>query len=338
MHLIIKDLSKFFGEFQALSNVALEVGSSEFVCLLGPSGCGKTTLLRIVAGLEPFDSGTLSLGGQDLTRVGAQHRGFGIVFQSYSLFPNMTVAENIGYGLKIRKWPRDKVEAKVRSLMDLVRFPELADRYPHQLSGGQQQRVALARALAVDPRLLLLDEPLSALDARVRAEMRLEIRDVQRRLGIPTIMVTHDQEEALTMADKVVCMNGGRIEQVGTPQELYANPLTRFVAEFVGTSNLLDPAAVGALWPSLARRMPAAGGDYLLALRPEEIALRKHEDGEAEAEAEVRTITFLGNINRIDLKWRGLDLVAEVHRRTAVAPGDRVALDVDPEAGSWVRA
>ncbi|HHX89004.1 MAG TPA: ATP-binding cassette domain-containing protein, partial [Paracoccus sp.] len=236
MHLEIRDLSKFYGQFQALANVDLEVGSDEFVCLLGPSGCGKTTLLRIVAGLEPFDRGRLELGGRDLGALSAQHRGFGIVFQSYSLFPHMTVAENIGYGLRIRKTPRQEIAAKVDKLMDLVHLSEYARRYPHQLSGGQQQRVAIARALATDPALLLLDEPLSALDARVRAELRAEIREVQRRLGIPTIMVTHDQEEALTMADKVVCMNAGTIEQIGTPHEVYSRPRTRFVADFVGIS------------------------------------------------------------------------------------------------------
>lgn len=334
MHLVIKDISKFYGDFQALRDVSLEVGSDEFVCLLGPSGCGKTTLLRIIAGLEPFDAGTLSLGGRDLREIDAQHRGFGIVFQSYSLFPNMTVAENIGYGLRIRKLPRERIDEKVRELMELVQFPELAGRYPHELSGGQQQRVAIARALAVDPNLLLLDEPLSALDARVRAEMRVEIRDVQRRLGIPTIMVTHDQEEALTMADKVVCMKDGQIEQLGSPHELYAHPRTRFVADFVGISNLIAPEHAAALSPALPERRAGAGAGELLALRPEEIGLRRSPDGEAE----VRTVTFLGNINRIQLLWRDQKIVAEIHRGTELAPGDRVALEVGPEAGAWVRA
>ncbi len=334
MHLEIRDISKFFGDFQALREVSLDVGGDEFVCLLGPSGCGKTTLLRIVAGLEPYDSGTLMLGGRDLREVDAQHRGFGIVFQSYSLFPNMTVSENIGYGLKIQKWPQERINAKVRELMELVRFPELAERYPHELSGGQQQRVAIARAIAVDPKLLLLDEPLSALDARVRAEMRAEIRDVQRRLGIPTIMVTHDQEEALTMADKVVCMKDGRIEQVGTPHELYARPQTRFVADFVGISNLLDEAEAARLIPEVVNRKPKEGGAHLLALRPEEIGLRKEDDGAGE----VTAVTFLGNINRIQIEWQGRELVAEVHRTTDVAPGDRVAFEVGPESGAWVRA
>jgi iron(III) transport system ATP-binding protein len=330
MHLKIRNLSKHYGQFRALADVDLDVGHDEFVCLLGPSGCGKTTLLRIVAGLEPFDEGTLVLGGRDLTRVGAQHRGFGIVFQSYSLFPHMTVAENIGYGLRIRRTPGRDIAAKVARLMELVHLEAFGERYPYQLSGGQQQRVAIARALAVDPALLLLDEPLSALDARVRVELRGEIREVQRRLGIPTIMVTHDQEEALTMADKVVCMNAGTIEQVGTPQEVYARPRTRFVADFVGTSNLLDAAAAQAFGPEVAGPLP--GRDRLLALRPEDIALARAETGEAQ----VTQVTFLGNSKRIALTWRGIPLVAESHRGLDLAPGDRAALSVAPGAGVWV--
>jgi len=330
MHLKIRNISKYFGDFRALADVDLDVGPDEFVCLLGPSGCGKTTLLRIIAGLEPFDQGTLELGGRDLTRVGAQHRGFGIVFQSYSLFPHMTVAENIGYGLRIRKTPAAEVAAKVRRLMDLVHLEAFAARYPYQLSGGQQQRVAIARALAVDPALLLLDEPLSALDARVRVELRAEIREVQRRLRIPTIMVTHDQEEALTMADKVVCMNAGTIEQIGTPQEVYARPRTRFVADFVGTSNLLDATAAEALGPEVTGPLPAR--DRLLALRPEDISLSRSDIGEAE----VTRVTFLGNSKRIVLTWRGIDLVADSHRTLDLAPGDRAALSVAPGAGVWV--
>jgi len=330
MHLKIRNLSKSFGQFRALSGVDLDVGPQEFVCLLGPSGCGKTTLLRIVAGLEPFDEGSLELGGRDLTRVSAQHRGFGIVFQSYSLFPHMTVAQNIGYGLRIRKTSSASIAAKVAQLMEIVHLEAFADRYPWQLSGGQQQRVAIARALAVDPALLLLDEPLSALDARVRVELRTEIREVQRRLGIPTIMVTHDQEEALTMADKVVCMNAGTIEQIGSPQDVYARPRTRFVADFVGTSNLLDAAAAQALGPDVAGPPPAQGGaEHLLALRPEDITLTPTENGEAE----VVRVTYLGNSKRIALDWRGIQILADGHRGLELDPGDRASLSVAPGAG-----
>ena len=338
MHLEIRNLSKFFGQFQALADVDLDVGIDEFVCLLGPSGCGKTTLLRIIAGLEPFDRGTLELGGRDLAGLSAQHRGFGIVFQSYSLFPHMTVAENIGYGLRIRKAPKAEIAAKAGQLMELVHLTEYAGRYPHQLSGGQQQRVAIARALATDPALLLLDEPLSALDARVRAELRTEIREVQRRLGIPTIMVTHDQEEALTMADTVVCMNAGTIEQIGTPHEVYSRPSTRFVADFVGISNLLEPAHAIALDPAVAQRQPGDGA-YLLALRPEDVQVSADPAGEGQ----ITAVTYLGNINRIALNWRGVDLVAETHRGLALGPGAlepgaQVSVTVAPQAGVWVRA
>ncbi len=226
MHLVIDQVRKTFGPVAALDNVSLSVDAGEFVCLLGPSGCGKTTLLRIIAGLLTMDSGTLTLAGRDLTLVPARQRGFGIVFQSYSLFPNMTVADNIGYGLKLRGTPREKIDARVRELLALIKLPQIADRFPWELSGGQQQRVALARAIAVEPSLLLLDEPLSALDAKVRAELREEIHDVQRRLKIPTVMVTHDQEEALTLADRIVCMSRGRIEQSGSPTDLYLRPAT----------------------------------------------------------------------------------------------------------------
>ena len=214
MSLQITDLHKSFDGQVALERIHLAVGASEFVCLLGPSGCGKTTLLRIIAGLLPADGGRITLGGRDLATLPARDRGFGIVFQSYSLFPHMTVAQNVGYGLAIRRTPPDVVQARTAELLDMVKLADYGGRYPAQLSGGQQQRVAIARALAVNPSLLLLDEPLSALDARVRADLRHELREVQRRLGIPTIMVTHDQEEALSMADRVVVMNHGAIEQI----------------------------------------------------------------------------------------------------------------------------
>jgi len=331
MQLKIRNLSKLYGQFQALAGIDLDVGGEEFVCLLGPSGCGKTTLLRIIAGLEPFNGGTLELGGRDLAAVDAQHRGFGIVFQSYSLFPHMTVAENIGYGLKVRKVAPAEIAAKVAQLMDMVHLTPFAERHPWQLSGGQQQRVAIARALAVEPSLLLLDEPLSALDARVRAELRGEIREVQRRLGIPTIMVTHDQEEALTMADKVVCMNAGTIEQIGSPEDVYARPRTRFVADFVGTSNFLGPEAAARLG-----QVPGAGqGDArLLALRPEDVLLTPDPAGEGV----VAGVTFLGNVNRVALDWHGAPLLVDAGRGQALRPGDRVALALVPGSGTWVSA
>src|SRR5690625_1035681 len=329
MRLTIDGLSKFYGNFQALIDVDLEIGEDEFVCLLGPSGCGKTTLLRVIAGLEGYEAGTLRFGDLDLATIGAQDRGFGIVFQSYSLFPHLTVAQNVGYGLKVRKIPASKAATRVRDLLGMVHLDQYADRYPWQLSGGQQQRVAIARALAVEPVLLLLDEPLSALDARVRAELRVEIRDMQRRLGIPTIMVTHDQQEALTMADKVVCMNAGRIEQVGSPEEIYSRPATRFVADFVGSSTLLSA--------SEAERLGVEGagntGDRLFALRPEDVSVRLDPAGPGR----IRTITFLGSVNRVEIEIAGILLLAETGRLSGLAEGKSVSVEIDPAAGFWVR-
>jgi len=330
----ISHLQKRYGSFLALDDINVHAGSDEFVCLLGPSGCGKTTLLRIVAGLESYVDGEIRFDGRDLNTIDVRNRNFGIVFQSYSLFPNMTVGENIGYGLKIRGVPKAEIEKQVRVLLDLIRFPNLIDRYPHELSGGQQQRVAIARALAVAPSLLLLDEPLSALDARVRLEIRGEIRDLQRRLKIPTIMVTHDQEEALSMADKVVCMNHGRIEQVGTPHELYFRPRTKFVASFIGTSNFFDMEEADALFGETLSAMPQDGrtGDALLVVRPEEFVLTVNSSGEAT----VADVAFLGNVSHVRLDWRGRTITSDLRLGQRLAPGDRVSLSLHDGCGRWV--
>ena len=331
MSLQIRHLYKTFDEFVALDRISLDVGAHDFVCLLGPSGCGKTTLLRIIAGLLPFDGGSLTMDDVDLSAKPARERGFGIVFQSYSLFPNMTVAENDAYRLRIRKEAADAIQTRVESLLEMVKMPKLADRYPHQISGGQQQRVAIARALAVDPALLLLDEPLSALDARVRQEMRGEIRDVQRRLGIPTIMVTHDQEEALSLADTVVCMNQGRIEQTGTPEDLYLRPRTRFVADFVGQSNLLPADWVREAAPGLmAGRPEDPHAVFELCVRPEAVALAPGGEGR------VIDCGFLGNLSRLRIAWRGRTLIAEIPGRGVLSAGDAVTPALT--SGVWVRA
>jgi iron(III) transport system ATP-binding protein len=242
-YLEIRDLFKKFGDFTALRDISLDVYEGEFVCFLGPSGCGKTTLLRAIAGLDIQTTGTVVQAGRDISALPPAGRDFGIVFQSYALFPNLTVNKNVAYGLENRKSPKAEVAARVNELLELVGLPEQGTKYPAQLSGGQQQRVALARALATKPGLLLLDEPLSALDAKVRVRLRQEVRDLQRRLGVTTIMVTHDQEEALTMADRIVVMNQGVIEQVGTPEEIYRHPASPFVADFVGTMNFLPGTA-----------------------------------------------------------------------------------------------
>jgi iron(III) transport system ATP-binding protein len=335
VHFTVSDVSKSFGGRPALDRVGFAVGERDFVCLLGPSGCGKTTLLRIVAGLLEADAGSIMLGDRDITRTPARERNFGIVFQSYSLFPNLTVAENIGYGMKIRGVPPRVAAARRDELLRLVQLPAEADKYPAQLSGGQQQRVAMARALAVDPALLLLDEPLSALDARVREQMRGEIRQVQRQLGIPTLMVTHDQQEALALADTIICMNQGRIEQVGTPRELYLRPATRFVAQFVGASNLLPTHWVREAMPALLSGRPAAPDDSLEAcLRPEDLQATAAADGEGT----VRAVSFLGSMVRLVIDWRGRSLTAEQHRDCPLEPGDTVTLDVRPDRCAWVSA
>lgn len=332
MYLTVRDATKIYGTFTALDRVSIGIQKGEFVCLLGPSGCGKTTLLRLIAGLAKLDGGEISLEGDDLSWLPARKRGFGIVFQSYSLFPNMTVAENIGYGLKIRGAARAEIAARVAELLELVKLPQVADKLPSQLSGGQQQRIALARAIAVDPRVLLLDEPLSALDAKVRAELRDEIRRVQRALGIPTLMVTHDQDEALALADKIICMNHGVVVQVGAPEELYHHPATRFVAEFMGISNLLSPDDVGRVFPDLLTSRPEADAPQLACIRPEQIDLVPTAQGTAT----VRSINFLGNVRRLEVDSLVGALTVESHGANAFRPGDRVSLQVAPEACTWV--
>ncbi len=239
-YLKMKNITKKVGNFTALSDINFELKEGEFLCLLGPSGCGKTTLLRIIAGLEEPDSGKVFLNGNDITNLHPSSRNFGIVFQSYALFPNMTAYENIAFGLKNKKNGKVDIKARIGSLLSLVNLTHVKSKYPSQLSGGEQQRVALARALALDPGFLLLDEPLSALDAKVRNRLRREIRETQEKLNITTIMVTHDQEEALTMADRIVVMNEGRIMQIDTPQAIYEFPANPFVADFIGDINFIE--------------------------------------------------------------------------------------------------
>jgi iron(III) transport system ATP-binding protein len=240
----VQNLTKKFGTFTALDDISLDVFEGEFVCFLGPSGCGKTTLLRAIAGLDIQTAGTVKQAGKDISPLPPAKRDFGIVFQSYALFPNLTVNRNVAYGLENAGKSRAEINSRVTELLELVGLPDQGDKYPAQLSGGQQQRIALARALATSPGLLLLDEPLSALDAKVRTRLRHEIKDLQGQLGITTIMVTHDQEEALTMADRIVVMDHGTIEQVGTPQDIYSEPETLFVADFIGAMNQLTATGI----------------------------------------------------------------------------------------------
>lgn len=279
-HIRVRDIGKRFGAFRALDGVDLEIRRGEMVCLLGPSGCGKTTLLRILAGLEAPDAGAVFSFDEDITRLPPARRDFGIVFQSYALFPNLTVGKNIAFGLD---GPAERQRARVTELLELVGLSGSQDKYPAQLSGGQQQRVALARALATSPRLLLLDEPLSALDARVRIHLRGEIRALQQRLGVTTVMVTHDQEEALAMADRIVVMNAGRIEQIGSPEQIYESPANAFVAGFVGQANWLrgtiaNDARVLVAQSALAvdaSVQHAPGTPAKLMIRPEDVILHR---------------------------------------------------------------
>ena len=347
MDLSIHDLVKRFGKLTALDHVSLEVAQGSFVCFLGPSGCGKTTLLRVIAGLEEADGGSIRLGESDLSSIPARNRNFGVVFQSYSLFPNMTAARNVGYGLECRRWDKARMQNRIKEMLDLVHLADQAEKLPSQMSGGQQQRIALARALAPDPSALLLDEPLSALDAKVREELRIEIRAVQKRLGITTIMVTHDQEEALAMADLIVVMSKGRIEQIGTPQQLYREPATAFVADFIGRMNVLplDPGTPGSYRfagtplevATRANGTANAATAAALGIRPEAVALREPgASGENILAADVRSVSFLGNITRVELAPENRPetaIVAELHG-TATVPetGARLAVSLPADA------
>ena len=294
----LRGVRKTFGAFTALHGIDLTIGRGEFVCFLGPSGCGKTTLLRIIAGLEVQTAGQVLQAGRDISRLPPAERDYGIVFQSYALFPNLTVADNVAYGLVNRKTPKAKAVKRVEELLKLVGLPGSEGKYPAQLSGGQQQRIALARALATSPGLLLLDEPLSALDALERVRLRSEIRALQQTVGVTTVMVTHDQEEALSVADRIVVMNHGVIEQVGTPIEIYREPASPFVADFVGKVNVL-PARVGGGELQLGSlRIPCDGPEReaRVYLRPEDVLARPIADGDPHVfDASIERIDFLGS-------------------------------------------
>jgi iron(III) transport system ATP-binding protein len=327
--LSVSGIVKRFGSFTALSGVELQVEQGGFLCLLGPSGCGKTTLLRIIAGLETQDAGSVVMDGRDISALPPARRDYGIVFQSYALFPNLDVADNIAYGLRTGRAQR---RARVEQLLDLVGMTGSERKFPNQLSGGQQQRVALARALATSPRMLLLDEPLSALDAQVRAYLRQELKHLQRRLGITTIMVTHDQEEALSMADTVAVMNNGSVVQVGSPEQVYHEPGSRFVADFVGHSN----------WPPVrvrddgrielaGREIPMAGrlpaGTARLFCRPEDVQISLQPD-QGMFMALVESLEFMGPVRRVTLRLE--------HAQDVVLRADLGAKDPNVRAGQLV--
>jgi iron(III) transport system ATP-binding protein len=359
-YLQIDRLTKQFGPFVALDNVSLDVFEGEFVCFLGPSGCGKTTFLRAIAGLDIQTSGTVHQAGKDISALPPSERDFGIVFQSYALFPNLTVEKNIAFGLENQKMSKPDIAKRVTELLELVGLADQSKKYPAQLSGGQQQRVALTRALATSPGLLLLDEPLSALDAKVRTFLRREMKALQRRLGVTTVMVTHDQEEALTMADRIVVMNQGIIEQVGTPTEIYREPKTLFVADFIGAMNQAagkatssDSVAIGEVTLSSQPHNIQTGEPLVVTIRPEDIV--PHGEGayspggsdsgqrsENTFDASIEDMEFLGSYWRVSLKNSALgnvvlsaDISINAVRRMNIAVGNSITVEL-PAKRVWI--
>ena len=310
---LLKGVKKSFGDFVALHELDLEIREGEFLTLLGPSGCGKTTTLRLIAGFIEPTLGNILLGDEDVTQVAPQHREIGMVFQDYALFPHMTIAENIGFGLKERRYPKQDINDRVEELLDLIRLPEVHDRYPAEVSGGQQQRIAVARAVAYPPKVLLMDEPLGALDLKLRETMQIELRRIQQELAITTVYVTHDQTEAMNMSDRIVVMNSGRIEQMGGAEQIYNEPSTRFVADFVGQINLFDAKGYE---PETGRirlnnldqtvhvpvNLVASGKSLSIGVRPEDISLNDSVEPTSSMnrlDGVISGRTFAGNLTRL---------------------------------------
>ena len=339
----LERIAKSYGEFRAVNDVSLEVRQGEMLVLLGPSGCGKTTTLRLIAGFVEATSGRILLGERDVTYLPPYKRNTGLVFQGYALFPHLSVFENVAFGLRMRKVGEATIKARVEEVLRLVRLEALAERMPRQLSGGQQQRVALARALVIAPDILLLDEPLSNLDAKLRQEVRVEIRQLQRKLGLTSVMVTHDQEEALAMADRLVVMNEGEIQQIGTQRELYNRPQNRFVASFIGRTNLFDGAVTG------AGRFRSAGGldiafaagladQRALIVRPEKMRIAAAADGANSFPGSIEHVTYLGSITEYAVRLASGESVS-VHAHNPgnsdaepFAPGAQIRVAWDPDA------
>jgi putative spermidine/putrescine transport system ATP-binding protein len=322
-YLSIQKLHKSYGATTILTDINCEISKGEFITLLGPSGCGKSTLLRCIAGLTDVNGGQILLDGENLLPQSPQKRGIGMVFQSYALFPNMTVQQNVAFGLRMQKIKGSEADKRVKEVLALVELADFANRYPLQLSGGQCQRVALARSLVTRPRLLLLDEPLSALDARIRKHLREQIRSIQQELGLTTLFVTHDQEEALTMSDRIILMNGGKIVQSGAAEDLYTAPADAFAAGFIGNYNLLDK--------DTASRLLARPINSTIAIRPEAIEV-SHNGG---IEAHVRSHSLLGNVIRYRVEARGVELLVDVLNRSPADlhnSGQRISLNIEDNA------
>ena len=341
----LHDIVKSFGRNTVVKRLSLSVEKGEFVSLLGGSGCGKTTTLRMIAGFETPDEGRILVGGNDVSGLAPNKRNLGMVFQNYALFPNMTVRRNIAFGLNIAGRPKAEIEGRVEEMLEVIHMEDFGDRYPHQLSGGQQQRVALARALARQPEALLLDEPLSALDAKIRVKLRDDIRAIQRRLGITTIYVTHDQEEALSISDKVAVMREGVIEQIGSPFQIYNMPATPYVSSFIGTLNVLsarvvEPASglleVAGQRISAARPLPiAAGAEIAVTVRPEAFFLSAEKGESNTLRGKVENVKFLGSVVRLVARVGSAEVFADTFnapRLTVPAIGEEITLYFSPES------
>ena len=339
-YLEVKNLSKSFGSFEAIKNISISIKEGEFVCFLGPSGCGKTTLLRCIAGLETQTAGSIIQKNNDISNEPPSNRDFGIVFQSYALFPNLSVFSNIAYGLINNKWKKTEVKKRVDELLDLVNLTDHALKYSSQLSGGEQQRVALARALATSPGLLLLDEPLSALDAKVRVFLRKQIRDLQRQLGVTTIMVTHDQEEAQTMADRIFVMKDGEIIQSGTPNDIYTKANSPFIASFIGSMNFIPAKVINSekvkcyqVEVNCKTKGFAENKVVQIAIRPEDIRFNKENENDNLINAKINEIEFLGAFQRIYFYSSAIssdsiimDIPSSSARKIKLAVGDELNL------------
>ena len=335
----MEGLSRHYGPVVALDDLDLTVQPGELIALLGPSGCGKTTTLRLLAGLEDADAGQINVGGRDITRLPASKRDMGMVFQAYSLFPHMTVRQNVAFGLRLRKVSSAQRDRRALEMLELVDLSTQADRYPHQISGGQQQRVALARALAIEPQVLLLDEPLSALDAKVRAQLRDQIRRIQLEVGITTLFVTHDQEEALAIADRVGVMRDGRLEQLAPPTEVYSRPATSFVAEFVGLTNRLAGTVSGSTVTVRGHDLPLVDpstppGPVTALVRPEAVTLASDSTGDSgPLTGTVIASTFLGATSRVTVDLGDTTIMAQLTTADAaeLPAGSRVTLTIRPD-------